>query len=170
MTRNADPTDIKCATGKIGSVNHLRLTVTSIERAKDFYSPILRFMGYHLVECSNTRLAWTGWAEHGNLRWFILSSASGEQMGLPHNRYAPGFHHLAFNARSRTEVDDFYDLLVQNGVNILDAPREYDYETGYYAVFFTDPDGFKLELVHVPEASSRNYWQAFVDRGTPLIT
>jgi hypothetical protein len=27
---------------------------------------------------------------------------------------------------------------------------EYDYEPGYYAVFFADPDGMKLELVHVP--------------------
>jgi len=27
---------------------------------------------------------------------------------------------------------------------------DYDYRPGYYAVFFTDPDGLKLELVHVP--------------------
>ena len=32
----------------------------------------------------------------------------------------------------------------------MDAPRQYDYLPGYYAVFFTDPDGLKLELVHVP--------------------
>lgn len=33
---------------------------------------------------------------------------------------------------------------------MLDAPAEYGYEPGYYAVFFSDPDGLKLELVHVP--------------------
>jgi hypothetical protein len=38
-----------------------------------------------------------------------------------------------------------------NGVTVLDAPAEYDYEPGYYAVFFTDPDGMKLEFLHVPE-------------------
>jgi catechol 2,3-dioxygenase-like lactoylglutathione lyase family enzyme len=26
-----------------------------------------------------------------------------------------------------------------------------DYQPGYYAVFFYDPDGIKLELRHVPE-------------------
>ena len=26
---------------------------------------------------------------------------------------------------------------------------EYPYAPGYYAVFFTDPDGIKLELVHM---------------------
>ena len=31
------------------------------------------------------------------------------------------------------------------------TPSEYGYEPGYYAVFFRDPDGLKLELVHVPD-------------------
>ena len=37
------------------------------------------------------------------------------------------------------------------GGTILDPPREYPhYVPGYYAVFFADPDGIKLELVHIP--------------------
>jgi glyoxylase I family protein len=37
---------------------------------------------------------------------------------------------------------------VSQGGKILDAPREYNYRPGYYSVFFTDPDGIKLEVVH----------------------
>ncbi|MDP1961011.1 MAG: hypothetical protein Q8K93_02295 [Reyranella sp.] len=34
---------------------------------------------------------------------------------------------------------------------ILDAPADYpQYGAGYYAVFGTDPDGLKLEVVHLP--------------------
>lgn len=34
---------------------------------------------------------------------------------------------------------------------ILDRPAEYNhYAPGYYAIFFADPDGLKLELVHMP--------------------
>ena len=37
------------------------------------------------------------------------------------------------------------------GAQILDAPQEYTkYEPGYYAVFFLDPDGIKLECVFPP--------------------
>jgi len=37
------------------------------------------------------------------------------------------------------------------GIAILDAPAEYpEYAPGYYAVFFADPDGLKLEFVHTP--------------------
>jgi catechol 2,3-dioxygenase-like lactoylglutathione lyase family enzyme len=67
---------------------------------------------------------------------------------------APGFHHFAFNVEARDQVDAFYELLLKAKAEILDAPDEYDYEQGYYAVFFRDPNGFKLEVVHVPQANA----------------
>ena len=36
------------------------------------------------------------------------------------------------------------------GKNWTQFPSEYSYIPGYYAVFFYDPDGIKLEIVHVP--------------------
>ena len=33
---------------------------------------------------------------------------------------------------------------------IESEPQEYAYIPGYYAVFFYDPDGIKLEIVNVP--------------------
>jgi glyoxylase I family protein len=50
----------------------------------------------------------------------------------------------------RRQVDRVHVLLVAGAADILDAPAEYDYNPGYYAVFFRDPDGFKLEVVHIP--------------------
>ena len=41
------------------------------------------------------------------------------------------------------------ERLKQSGATILDAPAEYpQYGAGYYAVFFADPDGLKLEYCH----------------------
>jgi catechol 2,3-dioxygenase-like lactoylglutathione lyase family enzyme len=59
---------------------------------------------------------------------------------------------LAFHAPDRDAVDRFYEKLRGLGVEILDPPAEYPRyaQTGYYAVFFADPDGIKLELVHIP--------------------
>jgi hypothetical protein len=34
--------------------------------------------------------------------------------------------------------------------DIESGPAECDYSPGYYAVFFYDPDGLKLEVVHQP--------------------
>ena len=38
----------------------------------------------------------------------------------------------------------------RRGAEIESEPQEYTYLPGYYAVFFYDPDGLKLEIVHVP--------------------
>ena len=61
-----------------------------------------------------------------------------------------GIHHLAFEAWSRRTVDERADWLRAHGAEIESGPEEYGYMPGYYAVFFYDPDGIKLEIVHVP--------------------
>jgi catechol 2,3-dioxygenase-like lactoylglutathione lyase family enzyme len=143
---------------RLGSMNHIRLTVTDIPRAEAFYGAILGFMSYRLVEKSDTRLAWTAMTPGGSLQWVIVSLADTGRADRPHDRYAPGLHHFAWNADSRDQVDRFHELLHRIGAAVLDPPAEYDYEPGYYAVFFLDPDGMKLELVHVPEEGSSAYW------------
>jgi catechol 2,3-dioxygenase-like lactoylglutathione lyase family enzyme len=144
---------------KLGSMSHVRFTVTDIPRAERFYGAILGFMGYRLVEKSATRLAWAGWAATGNLQWVIVSAADPASLNKRHDRYSPGLHHFAWNADSREQVDRFHELLKEIGATVLDAPALYDYEPGYYAVFFSDPDGLKLELVFVPRRGSEMYWE-----------
>ena len=54
-----------------------------------------------------------------------------------------GFHHYAFQLRSRQDVDELQAFLQDLGATIVDPAAEY-YED-YYSVFFLDPDGLKLE-------------------------
>jgi predicted lactoylglutathione lyase len=49
-------------------------------------------------------------------------------------------------------VDSLYELLKEIGAQILDPPAEYPYFPGYYAVYFNDPDGVKLEFVFWPQS------------------
>jgi catechol 2,3-dioxygenase-like lactoylglutathione lyase family enzyme len=74
-----------------------------------------------------------------------------------HDRYAPGLHHMAFHAESPADVDRVHAALVAAGATVLDAPADYGahpaYAPGYYAAFFADPDGIKLEVVHEPRSN-----------------
>ena len=51
---------------------------------------------------------------------------------------------------SRAVVNERAEWLRAQGAEIESGPEEYSYVPGYYAVFFYDPDGIKLEIVHVP--------------------
>ena len=94
--------------------------------------------------------------ERGETIWYLggpgtavgLREAQSES-GL-HDRYALGLHHLAFEADSRAQVDERADWLRGQGAQLESEPQEYTYIPGYYAVFFYDPDGMKLEILHVP--------------------
>jgi catechol 2,3-dioxygenase-like lactoylglutathione lyase family enzyme len=133
---------------KRGTLNHLRLTVSDIPRAEAFYAPILDHMGFTLAERSDTRIAWGMLTAAGDLQWTVVGLAQDRDGRPPHDRYAPGFHHVAWNAQSRQDVDDMHALLVDRGAEVLDPP-----------------DGLKLEYVHIPTAGSAYFWQAFQDRG-----
>jgi glyoxylase I family protein len=58
---------------------------------------------------------------------------------------------LAFTAENRLDVEKLYELLKQTGATILGAPAEYSYSPGYFAVYFTDPDGLKFEFAYAPQ-------------------
>jgi catechol 2,3-dioxygenase-like lactoylglutathione lyase family enzyme len=124
-------------------IHHLDLTVSDLKVSVPFYDLLLTRLGFkrHAAEgqAPEWRSASVSIALHGAKR------GQGK-----HDRYTPGLHHLAFAAETRAEVDAYYQFLLTNKVAILDAPAEYDYEPGYYAVFFADPDGMKLELAHTP--------------------
>ncbi len=135
----------------LGTMNHLALTLGDLPAAEAaFYAPVLEFLGYRKVEDSDGMTLWYSTASGCSVN---LWQARPEFAGQLHQRYAPGFHHFAFGADSRAEVDALHSLLKRIGATVLDAPAEYDYVPGFYAVYFADPDGLKFELVHIPPES-----------------
>lgn len=129
-------------------VHHVDLVVSSIERSLPFYSGLLGPLGFHRVGEVE--------GERGETIWYI--GGPGSSIGLreaqadspPYDRYRVGMHHIAFEAASRHDVDERAVWLRTQGVELESEPQEYTYMPGYYAVFFYDPDGLKLEIVHVP--------------------
>jgi glyoxylase I family protein len=129
--------------------HHLDIVVSSIERSLPFYRDLLGPLGWHgLGEVEG---------ERGETIHYL--SNPGSSLGLrqattpsegPYDRYRVGLHHIAFEAPSRGAVDERSEWLRAREVEIESGPESYGYLPGYYAVFFYDPDGLKLELVHVP--------------------
>ncbi|NJL23549.1 MAG: bleomycin resistance protein [Leptolyngbyaceae cyanobacterium SM1_3_5] len=130
----------------LGTLNHLAITVSDRTRSEPFYDAILTWMGYEQVERTEDFTLW--WLAGAGAIEIVQGDR--ECQNPQHDRYSPGLHHVALNADSREQVDTFHQKLMELGATILDAPAEYSYSPGYYAVFFADPDGIKLELVHMP--------------------
>ena len=130
-------------------VDHLDLVVTDLERSLDFYNGLLEPLGFNrnseIVGERGERVVYIGGAGGASVS---LRQAQSDAHATPYDRYAVGIHHLCFGAPGRDVVDERTAWLRERGAEIESGPAEYDYTPGYYAVFFYDPDGIKLELVH----------------------
>jgi catechol 2,3-dioxygenase-like lactoylglutathione lyase family enzyme len=127
------------------------LVVSSIERSLPFYRDLLGPLGWHRISEVE--------GERGETIWYLVGP--GTSVGLreaqtpgEYDRYRVGVHHVAFEAVSRAAVDERADWLHEHEVEIESGPEEYGYQPGYYAVFFYDPDGIKLEILHVPRLAA----------------
>jgi glyoxylase I family protein len=132
-------------------LHHVDIVVSSLERSLPFYRELLRPLGY--TEADDVR------GERGETIWYLDGEGVGASLGIreaqsptekPYDRYAVGLHHIAFEASSREMVDERFRWALAMGAPIENEPREWPYLPGYYATFFHDPDGLKLEVVFVP--------------------
>ena len=119
-------------------IDHLVISVGDFETSKAFYAPLMAFLGFG-VEAEYE--AMMGWANGKTLFW--IAAADDEGKKHKYRKGDIGFHHYAFRLRSRKDVDALQEFLEQRGAKIVDPAGEY-YDD-YYAVFFLDPDGMKLE-------------------------
>lgn len=131
----------------VGGVHHLFISVNDLVRARAFYAALMPRLGYPSVwEFASDSVGWLG--QFGS---FWIKQAAAQYVGETFSKDRVGLCEIAFRAESRAQIDALACDVETWGGTILDPPREYpEYVPGYYAVFFTDPDGIKLELVHLP--------------------
>jgi len=127
-------------------VHHFDLVVSDLDRSLAFYRALLEPLGYHrtaeIVGERGERVVYIGGTA------IVPVSLRQAQTPGPHDRYRVGLHHVAFEAPSREVVDERLRWVRDQGLEIENDPKEYDYMAGYYAGFFRDPDGLKLEILH----------------------
>jgi catechol 2,3-dioxygenase-like lactoylglutathione lyase family enzyme len=136
-----------------GGVHHVDLVVSSIERSLPFYRDLLGPLGWHGISEVEGERGETIFTLSGPGTNIGLREAQTRELGR-YDRYSVGLHHLCLEAFSRADVDERAEWLRSVGAELESEPQEYGYVPGYYAVFFFDPDGVKLELVHVPDRAA----------------
>ena len=122
---------------RVVGIDHLVIRVSNFEKSKAFYGRLFDFLGFEISDEYADAIGWT----NGKTRFWIGPAEPGARR--KHRIGDVGFHHYAFELRSRKDVDALQAFLEAEGVKIV-APAG-EYYDDYYAVFFLDPDGLKLE-------------------------
>ncbi len=127
---------------EVTAVDHLYLTVSDFERSERFYDPLMERLGF---KKGDGTIAGAPHAHYFN-RCMQLSIRPATSRGA-HDPYAPGLHHVCLQLGSQEAVDEAARVLGELGIEATRPGYYPQYAEDYYAVFFSDPDGIRLELV-----------------------
>jgi catechol 2,3-dioxygenase-like lactoylglutathione lyase family enzyme len=123
--------------------DHIDLRVRSLAVARPFYETLLPALGF----TRDVRI------EH----WLQFEAAGADSatefFGVTESsRHVANECRIAFWADSPSEVDRLAEIIVRAGARNVEGPG-YHEEPSYYAVFFEDPSGNRLEICHRTEGA-----------------
>jgi catechol 2,3-dioxygenase-like lactoylglutathione lyase family enzyme len=150
---------------EVTAVDHLYVTVSDFSRSVEFYDRVMRLLGFRK---GTLPIAGDPHAHYFNR--VTQLSIRPARSAASHDPYAPGFHHLCLRVADRAAVDRACDGLRAIGVEATE-PRLYpEYAEDYYATFFEDPDGLRLELVALRRMREqiRDRWHELVEFENPF--
>lgn len=119
-------------------IHHASVGSSDLARSRIFYQAVIPPLGYRLVSEDEQSL------DYGAA--VFAFSVERPLDGKP----ATGGNgtHIAFEARSRADVDTFYREGLAHGGRDAGAPGlRPEYDGNYYGAFLLDPDGNKIEAV-----------------------
>lgn len=155
-SRNSFSTICILKTMQRGLLHHLVIVVSDVRHSSRFYGPMFRYLGYELSSRSAAYEDWKRW-DLDTPHEISIVQADARFMHLKHQKGAVGHHHhLAFCAADRDDIDRFYSSVLvpleKEGLCVVENPpcECPEYGEGYYATFFSDPDGLKYEFVINP--------------------
>lgn len=129
---------------EVTGIDHIYLTVADLARSEAFYDLVLR----DTLAFRKNKFALDGEPHvqyfHRHFG-FVLRPA---RSGTAHDPYAPGLHHFCLRVESIDDVAAAAKTLRSLGIVASEAKNYPEYAPDYWATFFTDPDGIRLEVTN----------------------
>jgi catechol 2,3-dioxygenase-like lactoylglutathione lyase family enzyme len=129
-------------------LGHIGINVPDLRSAKSYYSVLMPLLGFEVFRDAGDEFAYRPMGgKPGTYLFFYPATDRGPSSPEP-----TGLQHLAFIVRTRSEVRMIHqvieNLAPQFGGRVLHEPQNYpQYPQPYFATFWIDPWGFKLEAV-----------------------
>lgn len=125
-------------------IDHIYITVSDLARAEAFYDRVfVQVLGFR----KNTfALHDEPHVQYFNRHFgYVIRPA---RHVMKHEPYAPGLHHFCLRVESVADVQEAAASLGRLGVDATPAACYPDYAPDYWATYFTDPDGMRLEITN----------------------
>ena len=138
-------------------IDHIYLAVRDLAASRRFYDVVMSILGFR---SGSFQIDGDPHASYYNRHFgFVLRPARGD---ASHDPYAAGLHHFCLRVDSAGDVTAVADALRSAGIEVTE-PRLYpQYAPDYFAVFFEDPDGIRLEITNyrAERRQRHDHWES----------
>ncbi|WNM62384.1 VOC family protein [Candidatus Nitrospira neomarina] len=117
--------------------DHVDLRVRNLAEAKLFYEILLPALGFTQETGIEGWVTYEAAGTDGVTEFFGVTESP---------QHVPNENRIAFWADSHRKVDQLAAIAIQAGARNVEGPVYEDH--GYYAVFFEDPSGNRLEICY----------------------
>lgn len=127
-------------------IDHLHINVSNINVSGKFYDELMKYFGFETLDKADNNWWWHNDGENT----FGIEQTGEKYIKNKFHRKQTGLNHIAFRAKSKKDVDEFYNKFLRpHNITVLyGGPKNYpEYHDNYYAIFFEDPDRIKLEFM-----------------------
>jgi glyoxylase I family protein len=125
-------------------IDHVYIAVRDLARSEAFYDRVMEILGFR----KGTRAIGGEPHRHYYNRQFGFSLRPARPGTPAHDPYAPGLHHFCFRVLDEACVDRAAQQLQSAGIDATPPQYYPEYAPDYYATFFADPDGVRLEITN----------------------
>jgi catechol 2,3-dioxygenase-like lactoylglutathione lyase family enzyme len=120
-------------------IDHIDLRVTNLATVRRLYDALLPSMGFSNLEEDGSNVNYHREGDDRSQPFFGL---------MTDREHRPNGTRIALCASSREEVDRLAGIARTAGAAAFEGPENYGGSSRYYAAFFEDADGNKLEICY----------------------
>src|SRR6476469_9436617 len=125
-------------------LGYIGINVPELDAARRYYAAVMPLLGFETFLDADDEFAYRPTAGKPGTYLFFYPSADQS----PYSRHQTGLQHLAFMVRTRSDVTEVHDAVVELGSRVLHEPQVFpQYPQPYFATFWLDPWGLMLEAV-----------------------
>lgn len=142
MLRGQSPAEFTSAKSFMYPFGHIDLRARDLDAVYPFYARILPEFGFRNEWRGEGSFSFQAEGKLPTLSWFGV---------IEDHNHVPNATRLAFAVESREEVDRLAEIVrAAGGINI-EGPEDMPYTRVYYAIYFEDPSGNRLEIYYGEE-------------------
>ncbi len=130
-------------TFQVTGIDHIYVAVSELRRSEMFYDEVMKLLDFRKGTGTVDGEVFIHY--YNRHVQFTLRQAKPDGS---RNSTAPGLDHLCFQVPGAGDVDAAARGLRERGVSVTGPSFHPEYTPDYYAIYFSDPDGIRLEIVN----------------------